>query len=188
MKNETTRDFLKQTSASASGWADLREEIINEDQQERRYRFRIALLILAFIRKEDISKQAFAARVGWKPQYLSRVLKCKQDLKLSTILKIQRTIGSTVIEIAEEVFAAPDSVRRLKSRPVRTTTIVVNIAGQDYSRRNIESFSSRRSATFDLPRTDGLLYRSSIEQDIKKSKGSPVPADVNAIPGAIAQA
>lgn len=188
MKDQTTTNFLKQASVPNDRWAGLQEEIINEDQQERQYRFRIALLILAFIRKEDISKQEFAARVGWKPQYLSRVLKCKQDLKLSTILKIQRAIGSTVIEIAEETFAAPAPIRRLKSKPVYTPTVVFTLTGRNYSRKNTAPFSSRKSASFDLPRTDGFLYQSSSDKYIKKREGSHRPADVNAISDAIAQA
>jgi transcriptional regulator with XRE-family HTH domain len=190
MKDQTTRDFLKQAASPNSGWADLQEEILNEDQQERQYRFRIALLVLAFIRQEGISKQDFAARIGWKPQYLSRVLKCKQDLKLSTILKIQRAIGSTVIEIAEEEFTAPAPVRLLKSKPVHTPTVVITITERNYPQKNAKSFSSHRSGSYNLPRADGFLYRSSLkDQDTKKQRtGRISSADVNAIDGVIAQA
>lgn len=61
--------------------------------------FKIALKILRYIRNHKISQKDLAAKLNWSPQYLSKVLKGKENLTLETICKIQDIIGLTLVQV-----------------------------------------------------------------------------------------
>jgi transcriptional regulator with XRE-family HTH domain len=104
MKNDKLRQFLQQEAKPMPGWKEFKNGMLNADREEKRYRFRIAAKILEYIADNELTQKAFAEQVGCKPQYLGRVLKGKQDLRLSTMLKIQRAMNYKLISVAEEDF------------------------------------------------------------------------------------
>lgn len=65
--------------------------------------FSIALKVLRHLRKNKISQKSIAKQMGCSPQYLSKLLKGKENLTLETICKLQNILGIPLIQIAESV-------------------------------------------------------------------------------------
>ncbi len=63
------------------------------------FSFKIALKVLRYLRVNNISQKKLADELSWSPQYLSKVLKGKENLTLDTICKIQNTINIELIKV-----------------------------------------------------------------------------------------
>lgn len=61
--------------------------------------FKIAMKVLRYIRINKISQKDLASKLDWSPQYLSKVLKGKENLTLETICKIQGVTGLSLIQV-----------------------------------------------------------------------------------------
>lgn len=65
--------------------------------------FKIALKILRFLRKEGMTQKELAGQLGFSPQYMSKVLKGKENLTLETIVKIQNVIRVELIHVPDSL-------------------------------------------------------------------------------------
>ena len=68
-----------------------------------RLSFLIALRILRSIRDQKLvngmTQKKLAERIGVSPQYINKVVKGRENLTLETIVKIQKALGVSLIEI-----------------------------------------------------------------------------------------
>jgi transcriptional regulator with XRE-family HTH domain len=187
MKNDKLRQFLQQEAKPMAGWEEFKDGMLNADREEQRYRFRIAAKILEYIADNDLTQKAFAERIGCKPQYLGRVLKGKQDLRLSTMLKIQRAMDTDLIRVAEESFVeAKQPVVETKvaygKEVVFTQAALLNKFPNGYSDAvNPQFFSSSK---FQLPEMKQLSYQKLVPGSTRYVAAD----DVNKIPEVIANA
>lgn len=165
MKNDKLRQFLQQEAKPMAGWEEFKNGMLNADREEQRYRFRIAAKILEYLADNDLTQKAFAEQIGCKPQYLGRVLKGKQDLRLSTMLKIQRAMDCKLISVAEESFAEekrPAAKMKVSygEEVVFKQVALINKFPRGYSGAvDVRIFSSPK---FHLPEKKQLNYQRSV--------------------------
>ena len=63
----------------------------------------IAIKILRYLREHKITQKELAERLGFSPQYVSKIVKGSENLTLETICKIQKALGITLIEVPDFV-------------------------------------------------------------------------------------
>lgn len=61
----------------------------------------IALAVHYYLRKNGMSQKKLAERMGVSPAYIGKLLKDRENLTLETICKLQSSIGSTLISVAQ---------------------------------------------------------------------------------------
>ena len=59
----------------------------------------IAMRVLDEMENKGLTQKEFAQRVGCSQQYISRILKGKENLSIETISKIEAALGVSIIEI-----------------------------------------------------------------------------------------
>lgn len=187
MKNDKLRQFLQQEAKPMAGWEEFKNGMLNADREEQRYRFRIAAKILEYMADNDLTQKAFAEQIGCKAQYLGRVLKGKQDLRLSTMLKIQRAMNCKLINVAEEDFveAKPAVVETKMSYGeevvYKQVALAKKFSGGISSAVNRQFFSSVK---LQLPEKKQLNY----QKPVPGSSRYVAADDVSKIPEVIANA
>lgn len=71
--------------------------------------FKIAMKILKYLRDNNLTQKELADDLEFSPQYLSKVLKGKENLTIETITKIQRVINVELIQVPEFSFESTHS-------------------------------------------------------------------------------
>lgn len=61
--------------------------------------FRIAIKILRWLRANGMTQKELAERLGYSPQYVSKIVKGSENLTLETITKIEKVLGIKLIEV-----------------------------------------------------------------------------------------
>lgn len=61
----------------------------------------IALAVHYYLRNNGMSQKELAEKMGVSPAYIGKLLKGRENLTLETICKLQSSIGSTLISIAQ---------------------------------------------------------------------------------------
>jgi|APTNR8051073442_1049403.scaffolds.fasta_scaffold01835_3 transcriptional regulator with XRE-family HTH domain len=61
--------------------------------------FSIALMIGRWLRANGMTQKELAERLGYSPQYVSKILKGSENLTLETITKIEKVLGIKLIEV-----------------------------------------------------------------------------------------
>lgn len=61
----------------------------------------IAFTVLALLDQKGISKQELAVKMNVKPQYVSRIVKGKANVTLETIVKLERALESTIVDVVD---------------------------------------------------------------------------------------
>lgn len=190
MKNDKLKDFLAKTAQPMPGWDAFRGELETTDWEDRRYRMRIAGLMLAYIADNGLTQQQFAEQVGCKPQYLGRVLKGKQDLRLSTMLKIQRAMGQDLIQVP--TVEKKDVPTAVKETPVTYGDVVVvktDLSVSGFGRPSGTGTTRfYASGHFNLKEVPGLNYTEKKGKGKKAGIRSMLNSDVTEVPGVIAKA
>ncbi len=98
MGSQNLKDKIIAQSRNDSSWLEnAKYRQANNDWLS--LSFKIALKILRYLRANKISQKDLASQLDWSPQYLSKVLKGKENFTLETICKIQNLIGINLIEI-----------------------------------------------------------------------------------------
>ena len=91
---------IKKNALKEDGW--LQEALYREANKDwLDVSQKIALKILRFLRKENMTQKELAKQLGFSPQYLNKVLKGKENLTIETIMKIQNTIKVDLIQVPE---------------------------------------------------------------------------------------
>ncbi|MFM9949429.1 MAG: multiprotein-bridging factor 1 family protein [Saprospiraceae bacterium] len=67
--------------------------------------FSIALAIGRWLRANGMSQKELAERLGYSPQYVSKILKGSENLTLETISKIEKVLDIKLIEVPVLEFA-----------------------------------------------------------------------------------
>lgn len=94
------KDKVVQNSVKDREW---RERVKKRQKNEEwtSLSFRIAVKILRHLRVNKISQKSVAQQLNCSPQYLSKLLKGKENLTLETIWKLQKVLGIALIEVIE---------------------------------------------------------------------------------------
>lgn len=106
----------------------------------------IALTVLALLDEQGISKQELAVRMNVKPQYVSRIVKGKANITLETLVKLERALGATIVEIVD-----PTEVISFHSQTLFNMDWQNNISLEDTAETNsIATVSSDTEAHSDF--------------------------------------
>ncbi|MGM9813056.1 MAG: transcriptional regulator [Muribaculaceae bacterium] len=100
---DTTLNRLRQhQSASHSRWREEAEKR-RANKEWLRYSQNIAMLMLDKMEAEGITQKQLAERMDCSQQYVSKILKGRENLSLETVAKIELALGITVMqcELAE---------------------------------------------------------------------------------------
>ena len=62
---------------------------------------KIAFVVLDEIRRQNMTKQDLAFKMGVKPQYVSRIVKGSENLTLETISKLESALGISILDIRD---------------------------------------------------------------------------------------
>jgi antitoxin component HigA of HigAB toxin-antitoxin module len=85
-------DKLKAKAVPHTGWEDD-SKYIEDNNDWLELSFKIALKVLRYLRENGMTQKALATELGFSPQYMSKVLKGRENLTLETISKIQNAIN-----------------------------------------------------------------------------------------------
>jgi len=108
MDMENSTAILKKlTEAKPSSWlTDAKKNAIKTEAAIKS--MELAIHIGNAIEAQGISQKSLAEKLGVSPQYISRLLKGKQNLSLETITSLEFALGITLISIpAIEQFDLP---------------------------------------------------------------------------------
>ena len=96
MKNDKIYTELEKISVKDFSWMD--NENLNEDNSDwLDLSFKIAVKVLSELRLKRISQNSFADLMGCSSQYISKLLKGRENLTIQTIYKIQKVLGIQLI-------------------------------------------------------------------------------------------
>jgi len=98
-KEKTIKKKLQEKiSGKKSKWLeDAKFEEENEAWLDKSAQ--IAIKILRYLRANKISQLELSKRLLVSPQYVSKIMKGKENLSLETICKIEEALGVTLIEV-----------------------------------------------------------------------------------------
>lgn len=97
---KSIKDKIIQKSTKDREWG-ARVKRRQENEEWTSLSFKIAVQILKHLRLNQISQKSIAEKLDCSPQYLSKLLKGKENLTLETIWKLQNVLDITLIEISE---------------------------------------------------------------------------------------
>ena len=98
MRKETQQYLESHQSETPSKWREEAEwRRANHDWL--RYSQCVAVLLLAYIKAENITQAVIAERMGCTQQYVSRILKGTENLTIETIAKIERATGMKLLTL-----------------------------------------------------------------------------------------
>ncbi len=89
----------------------------------------IAIKILRTLRNQSLSQKDLADSIGVTPQYINKVSKGRENLSLTTICKIEKSLSITLISvpsyqstqvIADSFIIFPQTISRTNSLPLGT--------------------------------------------------------------------
>jgi AraC-like DNA-binding protein len=63
-----------------------------------RYSRRIAIKVALAMKQQNLSRQDVADRMGCSPQYVSRLLKCEENLSLKTTCKLESALNVAILQ------------------------------------------------------------------------------------------
>lgn len=73
-----------------------------ENREWLSYSFDLALRILEVLEVKKMTQKDLAEQLGVSPQYISKIVKGKENLSLETIANIEKALGIRLIEISSE--------------------------------------------------------------------------------------
>lgn len=98
MKTKTT-DYLEQhSSETPSRWRE-EAEFRRENAAWLRYSQEIALSVLQSMKQQNITQTVLASRMDCTQQYVSKILKGKENLSLEIISKLELALGISILNI-----------------------------------------------------------------------------------------
>jgi ribosome-binding protein aMBF1 (putative translation factor) len=99
-KQQNIENVKKLVSKEKSGLLDkLKWEKENEQWLDRS--FQIALKVVRAMRKQNLNQKDLAERMQVPPQYISKMLKGKENLSLQTISKLEDALEIKLITVSE---------------------------------------------------------------------------------------
>lgn len=99
-KQQNLENFQKLVSKEKSGLLEkLKWE--KENEQWLDHSFQIALNVVRAMRKQNLNQKDLAQLMQVTPQYISKMLKGKENLSLQTISKLEEVLAIKLITIAQ---------------------------------------------------------------------------------------
>ena len=96
--NSTIERLNAHKSSTPSKWREEAQYRV-ENRAWLRYSQMIAMRVLDEMENKGLTQKEFAQRVGCSQQYISRILKGKENLSIETISKIEAALGVSILEI-----------------------------------------------------------------------------------------
>ena len=113
MKKETLEFLEAHQSETPSKWRE-EAEWRRDNWSWLRHSQKIAVKVLLQMKQEGLTQKALAERMDCTQQYVSKILKGKENMSLDTLSKLEDALGISLIYdkqvvspsmVAEEVFA-----------------------------------------------------------------------------------
>jgi antitoxin component HigA of HigAB toxin-antitoxin module len=98
MKQKTVDYLLRNQSKTPSQWRE-EAEWRRENAAWLQYSQRIAVLLLAYMKAENLTQQGMADRLHCTQQYVSKILKGRENLTLEVVANIERALNIQVINL-----------------------------------------------------------------------------------------
>ena len=96
--NSTIERLNAHKSSTPSKWREEAQYRV-ENRAWLKYSQMIAMRVLDEMENKGLTQKEFAHRVGCSQQYISRILKGKENLSIETISKIEAALGVSILEI-----------------------------------------------------------------------------------------
>jgi ribosome-binding protein aMBF1 (putative translation factor) len=96
--NSTIERLNAHKSSTPSKWREEAKYRV-ENRAWLKYSQMIAMRVLDEMENKGLTQKEFAQRVGCSQQYISRILKGKENLSIETISKIEAALGVSILEI-----------------------------------------------------------------------------------------
>jgi ribosome-binding protein aMBF1 (putative translation factor) len=96
--NSTIERLNAHKSSTPSKWREEAQYRV-ENRAWLRHSQMIAMRVLDEMENKGLTQKEFAQRVGCSQQYISRILKGKENLSIETISKIEAALGVSILEI-----------------------------------------------------------------------------------------
>jgi ribosome-binding protein aMBF1 (putative translation factor) len=107
MKKKTLEFLETHQSETPSKWRD-EAEWRRENWSWLRHSQRIAVLVLLEMKKKNLTQKALAERMNCTQQYVSKILKGKENMSLDTLTKLEDALGINLI--IDEPMGYPNMV------------------------------------------------------------------------------
>lgn len=104
MKQKTLEFLESHQSEKPSTWRE-EAEWRRENWSWLRHSQRIAVKVLLQMKKEKLTQKALAERMDCTQQYVSKILKGKENMSLDTLSKLENALGINLIYDEEEVYS-----------------------------------------------------------------------------------
>ena len=113
MKKKTLEFLEAHKSETPSKWRE-EAEWRSDNWSWLRHSQKIAVKVLLQMKQDGLTQKALAERMGCTQQYVSKILKGKENMSLDTLSKLEDALGINLIYdeqvaypnmVAEEVFA-----------------------------------------------------------------------------------
>ena len=92
MKQKTLDYLESHQSKTPSAWKG-EAEWRRENKAWLRHSQHIAVKVLLFMKQEQLTQSSMAQRLGCTQQYVSKILKGKENMSLETLTKLEQTMG-----------------------------------------------------------------------------------------------
>lgn len=102
MKQKTIEYLEAHQSETASAWRE-EAEWRRDNWSWLRHSQRIAVKILLQMKQEGLTQKALAERMNCTQQYISKILKGKENMSLETLSKLEDALGITLINDSQDV-------------------------------------------------------------------------------------
>jgi transcriptional regulator with XRE-family HTH domain len=137
-RNKKLMSLIVEPSAKAKKL--MQWELENDHWTERS--FMIALLILDELEARNWTQKHLAQELGVSAQQVSKILKGKENLSLSTISKLEKALGIMLIEVNQEPFMTntldwTNQILNKASSAVSATESVVSEGHTPYQNANL---------------------------------------------------
>ena len=96
--NSTIERLNAHKSSTPSKWREEAQYRV-ENRAWLKHSQMIAMRVLDEMENKGLTQKEFAQRVGCSQQYISRILKGKENLSIETISKIEAALGVSILEI-----------------------------------------------------------------------------------------
>ena len=95
--NKKTHDFLKDhQSETPSRWRE-EAEWRRDNWSWLQHSQKIAVKVLLQMKQKGLTQKVLAERMGCTQQYVSKILKGKENMSLDTLSKLENALGITII-------------------------------------------------------------------------------------------
>lgn len=94
---EMTKRLQRHQSATRSKWRESAIERQN-DKSWLRYSQHIAMLVLDRMDELGLTQKGLAELMGCSQQYISKMLKGRENMSIDTLTKIEETLGIRILE------------------------------------------------------------------------------------------